>query len=94
MTILAILLDIAIAKMGAGLGAGIAAIGAGIGIGQIGKGALESIAASGIVGIKIWPRNSKDFDQFEPALLRIGVVPLFVVVQTDRTRARVVPSSA
>ncbi len=33
-----------IAKMGAGLGAGIAAIGAGIGIGQIGKGAVESIA--------------------------------------------------
>lgn len=33
-----------IAKMGAGLGAGIAAIGAGIGIGQIGRGAVESIA--------------------------------------------------
>lgn len=33
-----------IAKMGAGLGAGIAAIGAGIGIGQIGKGAVEAIA--------------------------------------------------
>ena len=33
-----------IAKMGAGIGAGIAAIGAGIGIGNIGKGALESIA--------------------------------------------------
>jgi F-type H+-transporting ATPase subunit c len=44
MTILAILLEVAIAKMGAGLGAGIAAIGAGIGIGQIGKGAVESIA--------------------------------------------------
>ena len=42
--VLAILLDVAIAKMGAGLGAGIAAIGAGIGIGQIGKGAVESIA--------------------------------------------------
>ncbi|MBM3437474.1 MAG: F0F1 ATP synthase subunit C, partial [Bacteroidetes bacterium] len=41
---LAILLEVAIAKMGAGLGAGIAAIGAGIGIGQIGKGAVESIA--------------------------------------------------
>ena len=33
-----------IAKMGAGLGAGIAAIAAGMGIGQIGKGAVESIA--------------------------------------------------
>jgi F-type H+-transporting ATPase subunit c len=33
-----------IAKMGAGLGAGIAAIGAGIGIGRIGGSALESIA--------------------------------------------------
>jgi F-type H+-transporting ATPase subunit c len=49
MSLLSILLDVAnnfspIAKMGAGIGAGIAAIGAGIGIGQIGKGALESIA--------------------------------------------------
>ena len=34
----------AIAKMGAGIGAGIAAIGAGIGIGRIGGSALESIA--------------------------------------------------
>jgi F-type H+-transporting ATPase subunit c len=33
-----------LAKMGAGIGAGIAAIGAGIGIGQIGKGAVEAIA--------------------------------------------------
>jgi F-type H+-transporting ATPase subunit c len=44
MSLLAILLNVAIAKMGAGIGAGIAAIGAGIGIGQIGKGAVESIA--------------------------------------------------
>ena len=49
MELLAILLQAAadlvpIAKMGAGLGAGVAAIGAGIGIGQIGKGAVESIA--------------------------------------------------
>lgn len=49
MELLTILLQAAadllpIAKMGAGLGAGIAAIGAGIGIGQIGKGAVESIA--------------------------------------------------
>lgn len=33
-----------LAKMGAGIGAGIAAIGAGMGIGNIGKSALESIA--------------------------------------------------
>ncbi len=33
-----------IAKMGAGIGAGIAVIGAGLGIGNIGKGAVESIA--------------------------------------------------
>ena len=33
-----------IAKMGAGIGAGLAAIGAGIGIGNIGKGPLESIS--------------------------------------------------
>jgi F-type H+-transporting ATPase subunit c len=33
-----------LAKMGAGLGAGIAAIGAGMGIGQIGRAAVESIA--------------------------------------------------
>ncbi|MFA6924307.1 MAG: ATP synthase F0 subunit C [Bacteroidales bacterium] len=39
-----ILLDVALAKMGAGIGAGIAAVGAGIGIGRIGGSALESIA--------------------------------------------------
>ena len=49
MSVLSLLLQVTtdlapIAKMGAGIGAGIAAIGAGIGIGQIGKGALESIA--------------------------------------------------
>lgn len=36
--------NVAIAKMGAALGAGIAAIGAGIGIGRIGGSALEAIA--------------------------------------------------
>lgn len=36
--------NLAIAKMGAGIGAGIAAIGAGIGIGQIGGKAVEAIA--------------------------------------------------
>jgi F-type H+-transporting ATPase subunit c len=49
MSLLAVLLQVAsdlvpLAKMGAGVGAGIAAIGAGIGIGQIGRGAVESIA--------------------------------------------------
>jgi F-type H+-transporting ATPase subunit c len=49
MEILAVLLQAAadlvpLAKLGAGIGAGIAAIGAGIGIGQIGRGAVESIA--------------------------------------------------
>ena len=42
--ILQILADIAIAKMGAGIGAGIAAVGAGIGIGRIGGSAMEAIA--------------------------------------------------
>jgi F-type H+-transporting ATPase subunit c len=36
--------DMAIAKVGAALGAGIATVGAGMGIGNIGKSALESIA--------------------------------------------------
>jgi F-type H+-transporting ATPase subunit c len=36
--------NIAIAKMGAGIGAGLAAIGAGIGIGRIGGSAVEAIA--------------------------------------------------
>jgi F-type H+-transporting ATPase subunit c len=44
MLTLAILLNVGLAKLGAGLGAGIAAIGAGIGIGNIGARALESIA--------------------------------------------------
>lgn len=49
MSLLSVLLQatetmVPIAKLGAGIGAGIAAIGAGIGIGQIGKSALESIA--------------------------------------------------
>lgn len=42
--ILQALANAAIAKMGAGIGAGLATIGAGIGIGNIGRGALESIA--------------------------------------------------
>lgn len=42
--ILQVLADTAIAKMGAGIGAGIAAIGAGIGIGNIGGSALTAIS--------------------------------------------------
>jgi F-type H+-transporting ATPase subunit c len=36
--------NMAVAKMGAGIGAGIAAVGAGIGIGRIGGSAVEAIA--------------------------------------------------
>lgn len=36
--------NVALAKLGAGIGAGLAAIGAGIGIGRIGGGAVEAIA--------------------------------------------------
>ena len=39
-----LLLDIGIAIMGAGIGAGLIAIGAGIGIGRIGGSAMEAIA--------------------------------------------------
>ncbi|OYT10530.1 MAG: ATP synthase F0 subunit C [Bacteroidetes bacterium 4572_112] len=42
--LLAILLNVGLAKLGAGVGAGLAAIGAGIGIGQIGGKAVEGIA--------------------------------------------------
>jgi F-type H+-transporting ATPase subunit c len=42
--VLAVLLDIAYAIMGAGIGAGLAAIGAGIGIGRIGGSAMEGMA--------------------------------------------------
>lgn len=41
---LALILDIALQYLGAGLGAAIAAIGAGIGIGKIGSSAMEAIA--------------------------------------------------
>ena len=44
MSLLLILLDAALAKLGAGIGAGLAAIGAGIGIGKIGASAMEAIA--------------------------------------------------
>jgi F-type H+-transporting ATPase subunit c len=42
--LLAVLLDISYAIMGAGIGAGLAAIGAGIGIGRIGGSAMEGMA--------------------------------------------------
>ncbi len=42
--ILQVAANMAIAKMGAGIGAGLAAIGAGIGIGRIGGSAVEGIA--------------------------------------------------
>lgn len=44
MSLLLILLDAALAKLGASIGAGLAAIGAGIGIGKIGSGAMSAIA--------------------------------------------------
>ena len=42
--ILQVAANVAIAKMGAGIGAGLASIGAGIGIGRIGGSAVEAIA--------------------------------------------------
>ena len=42
--ILEVVANVALAKLGAGIGAGLAAIGAGIGIGRIGGGAVEVIA--------------------------------------------------
>jgi F-type H+-transporting ATPase subunit c len=42
--LLAILLDISYAIMGAGIGAGLVAIGAGLGIGKIGAAAMEGMA--------------------------------------------------
>jgi F-type H+-transporting ATPase subunit c len=45
MSILMVLLaEMAIGKLGAGIGAGLAAIAAGIGIGKIGSSAMEAIA--------------------------------------------------
>ncbi len=42
--ILEVVANVALAKLGAGIGAGLVAIGAGIGIGRIGGGAVEAIA--------------------------------------------------
>ena len=44
LTLAILLADLALAKLGAGIGAGIAVIGAGYGIGQIGRSSVESIA--------------------------------------------------
>lgn len=44
LTLLLLQASVAVAQMGAALGAGLAAIGAGIGIGQIGNKAMEAIA--------------------------------------------------
>lgn len=41
---LALLLDVSLAVMGAGIGAGLVAIGAGLGIGKIGASAMEGMA--------------------------------------------------
>lgn len=42
--LLALLLDVSLAVMGAGIGAGLVAIGAGLGIGKIGGAAMEGMA--------------------------------------------------
>ena len=42
--LISILMDMSLAVMGAGIGAGLVAIGAGIGIGQIGGSAMEAMA--------------------------------------------------
>lgn len=44
LSILLAVANVALAKLGAGIGAGLAVIGAGIGIGNIGGGAMEAIA--------------------------------------------------
>jgi len=44
LTLSILLADVAVAKAGAVIGAGIAALGAGVGIGRIGGSALEAIA--------------------------------------------------
>lgn len=43
-TLMVFLAEMAIGKLGAGIGAGLAAIGAGIGIGQIGAAGMEALA--------------------------------------------------
>ena len=69
----AILLDMSLAIMGAGVGAGLAAIGAGIGIGRIGGSAMEAIA-----------RQPEAAGKVQTAMLIIAalieVIALFAVV--------------
>ncbi|MCV9388677.1 ATP synthase F0 subunit C [Reichenbachiella sp. 5M10] len=48
-----LLMDMSLAIMGAGIGAGLVAIGAGLGIGKIGGSAMESIARQPEAGGKI-----------------------------------------
>ena len=68
-----LLLDIAFAIMGAGVGAGLAAIGAGIGIGRIGGSAMEAMA-----------RQPEASGKIQTAMLVIAalieVIALFAVV--------------
>lgn len=67
------LLDISLAVMGAGIGAGLAAIGAGIGIGRIGGSAMEGMA-----------RQPEASGKIQGAMLIIAalieVIALFAVV--------------
>ena len=69
----AILLDVSLAIMGAGIGAGLAAIGAGIGIGRIGGSAMEAIG-----------RQPEASGKIQTAMLIIAalieVIALFAVV--------------
>jgi F-type H+-transporting ATPase subunit c len=71
--LLTILLDMSLAIMGAGIGAGLAAIGAGIGIGRIGGSAMEAIA-----------RQPEAAGKIQTAMLIIAalieVIALFAVV--------------
>ena len=70
---LALLLDISYAIMGAGLGAGLAAIGAGIGVGRIGGSAMEAMA-----------RQPESADKLQGSMLVIAalveVAALFALV--------------
>lgn len=69
----AILVDVFLAIMGAGIGAGLAAIGAGIGIGRIGGSAMEAIG-----------RQPEASGKIQTAMLIIAalieVIALFAVV--------------
>ncbi|AHM61035.1 ATP synthase subunit c [Flammeovirgaceae bacterium 311] len=51
--LLALLLNVGLAVMGAGIGAGLVALGAGLGIGRIGGQAMESIARQPEAGGRI-----------------------------------------